>query len=53
MTRVSLRRGRAEKRAFISTFRPLMLDIVFRGLNTLNTLRLAKLNPPLSYWFFA
>ena len=45
---VSLSRGKAEKRATISTFRPLILEIALRGLRTLNTLKLDGENPPSS-----
>jgi len=42
---VSLKSGIADKRACMSTFSPLILEIVLRGLSTLKTLRLAKLKP--------
>jgi hypothetical protein len=45
MSKVSLSKGMAENRATINTFRPLILEMAFRGLNTLKTLRLAGLNP--------
>lgn len=39
MMRVSLSSGMALKRAYISTFKPRTLEIVFRGLITLKVLR--------------
>jgi len=49
MTIVSCKRGMAENSAFISTFRPLTLEIVFNGLNTRKALKAPTLNPPSSY----
>ena len=43
---VSLSIGIEEKSAFISTLRPLIDEIVFKGLKTLNTLKLVKLKEP-------
>ena len=45
MSKVSLSSGIAENRATISTFRPLILEMALRGLNTRNALRLAGLKP--------
>ena len=42
--RVSLRSGKAEKRAYIRTLRPLILEMVLSGLSTLNTLSPDALN---------
>jgi hypothetical protein len=36
---VSFNKGRADITATISTLRPLILEIVFKGLSTLNTLK--------------
>jgi hypothetical protein len=49
---VSLNNGTAENKARIKTFKPLIEDTAFNGLNTLNTLRPAGLNPPSSSYFF-
>ena len=49
MTIVSFKRGIAEKSAFMSTFRPLTLEIVFNGLRTRNALKAPTLNPPSFY----
>lgn len=49
MTIVSCKRGMAENRAFMSTLRPLTLEIVFRGLNTRKALKAPTLNPSSSY----
>jgi hypothetical protein len=43
---VSLSMGRAEMSAVMSTLRPLILEIVRRGLATLNALILDALKPP-------
>jgi|APSaa5957512535_1039671.scaffolds.fasta_scaffold25783_2 hypothetical protein len=42
---VSPKSGNAEIRATINTLRPLILEIVLRGLNTLNALKLAIEKP--------
>jgi len=42
--RVSLSNGKAEKRAWIRTLRPFILEMVLSGLRTLNTLRPDALN---------
>lgn len=44
MMMVSLSRGRALNTACMSTFRPLIDEMVLRGLNTLNTLRVERSN---------
>jgi hypothetical protein len=43
---VSLSIGIDENSAFINTLRPLIDEIVFKGLKTRNTLKLVKLNAP-------
>ena len=48
MMSVSLSSGMAENRAYISTFKPLTLEIVFRGLMTLKVLS----EPRENSWLF-
>ena len=47
MISVSLRRGMAENTAVIRTLSPLTLEIVFKGLKTLNVLRFETLSSEL------
>ena len=49
ISNVSRSSGKADKSATIRTLKPLILEIAFSGRRTLNTLKLAGLNPASSY----